>query len=176
MKKLILLIVVASLFSCKTKEIVRIQYTKDSTETVQLSGKIGQLENELYQKNQQLSEQRKENERLQSNTSVVIERYDTSRDTIRLKEKVFVNRTETSEKDSQFNKEMTEYLTSEIERVYEMNVELNRKVDLLESEKTEVKKTAKPKFQWGLILVGFFIGLAFYYYLNRLVAKIKISL
>ena len=54
-----------------------------------------------------------------------------------------------------------------------MNVELNKKVQLLEKENTELKDTkqSKPVFQWWLIVVGFVGGVVAYYYLGGLMGK-----
>lgn len=159
MYKLLYILILFSLFSCKPKEVIKVKYIRDSTDVTELTQKINNLENENLEYKNKLSEQTKINERLQANTNVTVERYDTDKPNTPVKEKVFINRTETSDKESEINKEMISVLTKENERIYNDNLILTKKVDFLEKERN---KEPKKKNKWWLFVAGFFTPIILY--------------
>lgn len=167
MRKLLFVLVLTGLFSCKTKEVIKTEYVQDSTAVTELVQKVQELENEKSEYLKKLDEQVAINELLQATTSVVVERYDTDKPDIPLKEKVFVNRSESSQKESRLNREETGVMSKEKERVHNENSLLKEKVDVLEKEKIKINKESKPKIQWWLILIGFLTGTLTYYYGSR---------
>ncbi|HNX89395.1 MAG TPA: hypothetical protein PKH58_09945, partial [Paludibacteraceae bacterium] len=70
--------------------------------------------------------------------------------------------------------ELITHYTSEITRVSDTNVELNKKVQFLEKENKEIKEksVSKPVFQWWLIVIGFIAGIVAYYYLGGVIGKV----
>ena len=198
MKKVILLLTLLLLFGCKTKYILteNTRNTKDSIENVQLNERIKVTEKELSdakiqikvneQKASELIERlnisETEKQQLRETFETIVKEY--NEQGVLIKES-YSKRTSELIKDisklEEQNKNLTgtintqteliSHYTSEITSVSDMNVELNKKVQMLEKENSELKavKTVKAKFQWWLLLVGFAGGLLFYYYFGKIV-------
>ena len=200
MKKLILLLILFTLFGCKTKHILveNIRNTKDSIENVELKQRIIVTDKQLQdlqiqikvneQKYGELIERlnisETEKQQLRETFETIVKEYNEQgvlikesyskrtseliRDISKLEEQ---NKTLTSTISTQT--ELISHYTSEITRVSDMNVELSKKVQLLEKENSELKdrKQSKPVFQWWLIVVGFAGGVVAYYYLGGIFGK-----
>lgn len=201
MKRLIFLILIFALFGCKTKHILveNIRNTKDSIENVELKQRIVVTDKQLQdlqiqikvneQKHGELIEQlnisETERQQLKETFETIVKEYNDQgvlikesyskrtseliRDISKLEEQ---NKTLTSTISTQT--ELITHYTNEVIRVLDMNVELNKKVQLLEKENTELKDTkqSKPVFQWWLIVVGFVGGVVAYYYLGGLMGRV----
>ena len=201
MKKIILLLAILILFGCKTKYILteNTRNTKDSVENVQLKQSIQSTEKELTDAKIQL----KVNEKLVSELAEKYNLSETEKQQLRetfetvvkeyneqgmLVKESYSKRTSELIKDisklEEQNKNLTgtintqteliSHYTSEITRVSDMNVELNKKVQLLEQENSDLKsvKKSKAKFAWWLLIIGFAGGVAFYYYFESIVGFI----
>ena len=201
MKKLIIFLVVFAIFGCKTKTVLveNIRNTKDSIENVELKQRIIVTDKQLQdlqiqikvneQKYGELIERlnisETEKQQLKETFETIVKEYNdhgvlikesyskrTSeliRDISKLEEQ---NKTLTSTISTQT--ELITHYTNEVIRVSDMNVELNKKVQLLEKENTELKDTkqSKPVFQWWLIVLGFVGGVVAYYYLGGLMGRV----
>ena len=200
MKKLIIFLVVFVLFGCKTKTVLveNVRNTKDSIENVELKQRIIVTDKQLQdlqiqikvneQKYGELIERlnisETEKQQLRETFETIVKEYNEQgvlikesyskrtseliRDISKLEEQ---NKTLTSTISTQT--ELITHYTNEVIRVSDMNVELNKKVQLLEKENTELKDTkqSKPVFQWWLIVAGFVGGVVAYYYLGGLMGK-----
>ena len=201
MKKVILLLTIMLLFGCKTKYILteNTRNTKDSIENVQLNERIKVTEKELSdakiqikvneQKASELIERlnisETEKQQLRETFETIVKEY--NEQGVLIKES-YSKRTSELIKDisklEDQNKnlsttintqtELITYYTTEITRVSDMNVELNKKVQLVEKENSDLKnvKQSKAKFPWWLLIIGFAGGLLFYYYIGRIISWI----
>lgn len=201
MKKLIIFLVVFLMVGCKTKTILveNVRNTRDSTENVELKQRITVSEKALYDARMELkiNEQKAselierlnisetEKQQLRETFETIVKEY--NEQGVLIKES-YSKRTSELIKDisklEEQNKNLTAtlstqtelitYYTTEIARVSDMNVVLNKKMQLLEKENSELKavKKVKAKFQWWLLLVGFAGGLLFYYCFGRIVSWI----
>ena len=199
MKKVILLLTLLLLFGCKTKYILteNTRNTKDSIENVQLNERIKTTEKELTDAKIQLKVNEKlvselaekynlsetEKQQLRETFETIVKEY--NEQGVLIKES-YSKRTSELIKDisklEDQNKnlsttintqtELITYYTTEITRVSDMNVELNKKVQLVEKENSDLKnvKQSKAKFAWWLLIIGFAGGLLFYYYISRIVS------
>lgn len=197
--KVILLLLLFT--SCKTKTILveNVRNTRDSTENVELKQRVTVSEKALYEARMELkiNEQKAselierlnvsetEKQQLRETFETIVKEYNEQgvlikesyskrtseliKDISKLEEQ---NKNLTSTNSTQT--ELITYYTTEIARMADMNVEMNKKMQLLEKENSELKltKTVKSKFQWWLILIGFAGGLLFYYYFGRIVSWI----
>ena len=200
MKRIILFFIVFAVFGCKTKTILveNIRNTRDSTENVELKQRITVSEKALYDARMELriNEQKAselierlnisetEKQQLRETFETIVKEY--NEQGILIKES-YSKRTSELIKDisklEEQNKnlsttiktqtELITYYTTEITRMADMNVEMNKKVQLLEKENTELKerKQSKPVFQWWLIIIGFVGGIVAYYYFGGLFGK-----
>ena len=200
MKKLIIFLIVFAVFGCKTKTVLveNIRNTKDSIENVELKQRIIVTDKQLQdlqiqikvneQKYGELIERlnisETEKQQLRETFETIVKEYNEQgvlikesyskrtseliRDISKLEEQ---NKTLTSTISTQT--ELISHYTSEITRVSDMNVELSKKVQLLEKENSELKdrKQSKPVFQWWLIVIGFAGGIVAYYYLGGIFGK-----
>ena len=198
MKKVILLLTLLLLFGCKTKYILteNTRNTKDSIENVQLNERIKVTEKELSdarikikvneQKATELIERlnisETEKQQLRETFETIVKEY--NEQGVLIKES-YSKRTSELIKDisklEEQNKNLTgtintqteliSHYTSEITRVSDMNVELNKKVQLVEKENSDLKnvKQSKAKFAWWLLIIGFAGGVAFYYYFEKII-------
>ena len=201
MKKLIVFLVVFTIFGCKTKTILveNARNTRDSTENVELKQRITVSEKALYDARMELkiNEQKAselierlnvsetEKQQLRETFETIVKEY--NEQGVLIKES-YSKRTSELIKDisklEEQNKNLTAtistqtelitYYTTEIARVSDMNVEMNKKMQLLEKENSELKavKKVKAQFQWWLLIIGFAGGLLFYYYFGRIVSWI----
>lgn len=201
MKKLILFILIFAMFGCKTKYILteNVRNTRDSVENVQLKQSIKTTEKELSDAKIQIKVNEKlvselaekynlsetEKQQLRETFETVVKEY--NEQGVLIKES-YSKRTSELIKDisklEEQNKNLTgtintqteliSHYTSEITRVSDMNVELNKKVQMLEKENTDLKsvKKSKAKFAWWLLIIGFAGGVAFYYYFESIVGFI----
>ena len=197
--KVMLLLVLFT--SCKTKTILveNVRNTRDSTENVELKQRITVSEKALYEARMELkiNEQKAselierlnisetEKQQLRETFETIVKEY--NEQGVLIKES-YSKRTSELIKDisklEEQNKNLTAtintqtelitYYTTEIARVSDMNVEMNKKMQLLEKENSELKavKKVKAQFQWWLLLIGFAGGLLFYYYFGRIVSWI----
>ena len=200
MKRIILFFIVFAVFGCKTKTVLveNIRNTKDSIENVELKQHIIVTDKQLQdlqiqikvneQKYGELIERlnisETEKQQLRETFETIVKEYNEQgvlikesyskrtseliRDISKLEEQ---NKTLTSTISTQT--ELISHYTSEITRVSDMNVELSKKVQLLEKENSELKdrKQSKPVFQWWLIVIGFAGGIVAYYYLGGIFGK-----
>ena len=201
MKRIILFFIVFAVFGCKTKTILveNVRNTRDSTENVELKQRITSSEKALYDARMELkiNEQKAselierlnisetEKQQLRETFETIVKEY--NEQGVLIKES-YSKRTSELIKDisklEEQNKNLTatistqteliNHYTSEITRVSDMNVEMNKKMQLLEKENSELKmqKQSKPVFQWWLIVVGFAGGIASYYYFGGLFGKV----
>ena len=202
MKRIIFLILIFAMFGCKTKYILteNVRNTSDSIENVQLKQRIKTTEKELTEANIQL----KVNEKLVSELAEKYNLSETEKQQLRetfetvvkeynnqgmLVKESYSKRTSELIKDisklEEQNKNLTgtintqteliSHYTSEITRVSDMNVELNKKVQMLEKENSDLKSTkqSKAKFAWWLLIIGFAGGLLFYFYIGKIFAFIR---
>lgn len=201
MKRLILLIVIFAMFGCKTKYILteNVRNTRDSVENVNLkqviTAKETTLQNALYQAKtaeqkaseliEKLNISESEKQLLKESFETVIKEYNDNG--VLIKES-YSKRTSELTKDlnriEQINRELQAtnssqseliaYYTSEITRVSDMNVELNKKVQMLEKENKEIKEksVSKPVFQWWLLVIGLVAGVAAGYYLGGVIGNV----
>ena len=200
MKRIILFFIVFAVFGCKTKTVLveNIRNTKDSIENVELKQRIIVTDKQLQdlqiqikvneQKYGELIERlnisETEKQQLRETFETIVKEYNEQgvlikesyskrtseliRDISKLEEQ---NKTLTSTISTQTD--LITHYTNEAIRVSDMNVELNRKVQLLEKENSELKdrKQSKPVFQWWLIVIGFAGGIVAYYYLGGIFGK-----
>ena len=200
MKRIILFFIVFSVFGCKTKTVLveNIRNTKDSIENVELKQRIIVTDKQLQdlqiqikvneQKYGELIERlnisETEKQQLRETFETIVKEYNEQgvlikesyskrtseliRDISKLEEQ---NKTLTSTISTQT--ELISHYTSEITRVSDMNVELSKKVQLLEKENSELKdrKQSKPVFQWWFLVIGFAGGIVAYHYLGGLFGK-----
>ena len=201
MKRIIFLILIFAFFGCKTKTILveNVRNTRDSTENVELKQRITVSEKALYDARMELkiNEQKAselierlnisetEKQQLRETFETIVKEY--NEQGVLIKES-YSKRTSELIKDisklEEQNKNLTatistqteliSHYTGEITRTSDMNVELNKKVQLLEKENTELKERnqSKPVFQWWLIVVGFAGGIVAYYYLGGLMGRV----
>lgn len=201
MKKLIIFLVVILMVGCKTKTILvgNTRNTRDSTENVELKQRVTVSEKALYEARMELkiNEQKAselierlnvsetEKQQLRETFETIVKEY--NEQGVLIKES-YSKRTSELIKDisklEEQNKnlsstistqtELITYYTTEIARMADMNVVLNKRMQLLEKENSELKltKTVKSKFQWWLLLVGFAGGLLFYFYIGKIFAFI----
>ena len=189
-----------AIFGCKTRTVLveNIRNTKDSIENVELKQRIIVTDKQLQdlqiqikvneQKYGELIERlnisETEKQQLRETFETIVKEYNEQgvlikesyskrtseliRDISKLEEQ---NKTLTSTISTQT--ELISHYTSEITRVSDMNVELSKKVQLLEKENSELKdrKQSKPVFQWWLIVIGFAGGIVAYYYLGGIFGK-----
>ena len=198
MKRIILFFVVFAVFGCKTKTILveNVRNTRDSMENVELKQRIIVSEKALYDARMELkiNEQKAselierlnisetEKQQLRETFETIVKEY--NEQGVLIKES-YSKRTSELIKDisklEEQNKNLTAtlntqtelitYYTTEIARVSDMNVEINKKIQLLENENSELKavKKVKAQFQWWLLIIGFAGGLLFYYYFGKIV-------
>ena len=166
MKRLILLIVIFAMFGCKTKYILteNVRNTRDSVENVNLkqviTAKETTLQNALYQAKtaeqkaseliEKLNISESEKQLLKESFETVIKEYNDNG--VLIKES-YSKRTSELTKDlnriEQINRELQAtnssqseliaYYTAEVKRTYDMNLELTKKVQLLEKENSDLK-------------------------------------
>lgn len=205
MKKLLFISLLILLVSCKTKTILteNVRNTKDSTENVQLKGTISEMEKvlqsalfqaktseqKMFEAIEKLSISEIEKQHLKESFETSIKEY--NENGVLVKE-TYSKRTSELQKDlsrsEQRNKELTEtvYFQADIisklqkESEYTSNqvVELTKITQLLEKENKELKSKNKSstKINIWLLAAGFLIGLIAYFYLNKLIQKIKIQI
>ena len=196
--KLLIILSIVFLTSCKTKYILteNVRNTRDSIENVQLNERIKVTEKELTDAKIQLKVNEKlvselaekynlsetEKQQLRETFETIVKEY--NEQGVLIKES-YSKRTSELIKDisklEEQNKNLTgtintqteliSHYTSENTRVSDMNVELNKKVQLLEKENSDLKsvKKSKAKFAWWLLIIGFAGGVAFYYYFESIV-------
>ena len=196
MKKTIALLIILLLFGCKTKYILteNVRNTRDSVENVQLKQSISEaettLQNALFQAKtaeqkvsdliEKLNVSESEKQLLKESFETVIKEYNDNG--VLIKES-YSKRTSELTKDinriEQINRELQStnnsqseliaYYTTEVKRTYDNNLELTKKVQLLEKENSDLKsvKQSKAKFAWWLFFVGLAAGIAVYYYFER---------
>lgn len=201
MKKTIVLLTIILLFGCKTKQILveNVRNTRDSIENVELRQRISISEKELNDARIQLkvNEQKAgelierlnvsetEKQQLRETFETIVKEYNNQG--VLIKES-YSKRTSELIKDisklEEQNKNLTatistqteliSHYTSEITRVSDMNVDMNKKVQTLEKENKEIKEksVSKPVFQWWLIVIGFAAGIVAYYYLGGVIGKL----
>lgn len=201
MKKTIVLLTIILLFGCKTKHILveNVRNTRDSIENVELRQKISISQKELNDAKIQLkvNEQKAgelierlnvsetEKQQLRETFETIVKEYNNQG--VLIKES-YSKRTSELIKDisklEEQNKNLTAtistqtelitHYTSEITRVSDTNVELNKKVQFLEKENKEIKEksVSKPVFQWWLIVIGFIAGIVAYYYLGGVIGNV----
>ena len=201
MKKTIVLLTILLLFGCKTKYILteNVRNTRDSVENVELKQVISEtnktLENALFQAKtseqkvadliEKLNVSESEKQLLKESFETVIKEYNDNG--VLIKES-YSKRTSELTKDinriEQINRELQAtnssqseliaYYTTEVKRTYDSNMELTKKVQLLEKENSDLKsvKQSKAKFAWWLLIIGFAGGVAFYYYFESIVGFI----
>ena len=200
MKRIILIIVVLIVFGCKTKTILveNIRNTRDSTENVELKQRVTVSEKALYDARMELkiNEQKAselierlnisetEKQQLRETFETIVKEY--NEQGVLIKES-YSKRTSELIKDisklEEQNKnlsttiktqtELITYYTTEITRMADMNVEMNKKIQVIEKENSDLKavKSVKAKFQWWLMLIGFVGGIVAYYYFGGLFGK-----
>lgn len=205
MKKLLFISLLILLVSCKTKTILteNIRNTKDSSENVQLKGTISEMdkvlqsalfqaktsEQKMFEAIEKLSISEIEKQHLKESFETSIKEY--NENGVLVKE-TYSKRTSELQKDlsrsEQRNKELTETvyfqadiiskLQKESERTSNQVVELTKITQLLEKENKELKSKNKSstKINIWLLAAGFLIGLIAYFYLNKLIQKIKIQI
>ena len=201
MKKIAVLLIVLAMFGCKTKYILteNVRNTRDSVENVQLKQSISKaettLQNALFQAKtseqkvsdliEKLNVSESEKQLLKESFETVIKEYNDNG--VLIKES-YSKRTSELTKDinriEQINRELQStnnsqseliaYYTTEVKRTYDNNLELTKKVQLLEKENSDLKsvKQSKAKFAWWLLIIGFAGGVAFYYYFESIVGFI----
>ena len=207
MKKTILLLIVILLFGCRTKTVLveNTRNTRDSIENVTLKKNVTSLENKLttaseqlqqtIQRNYTLIEQlnisESEKQNLKENIETTIREYNEQGKLIK---ETFTKKTSELQKDRdrqeaenrrltdslQYQSSYISYMTQEINRQYNENTELTKKLNFTENElkKYSQTNTAKPT-SWRLpiicLLIGLAAGIAGSLYLKRIfpVAAIK---
>lgn len=196
--KIVMVLILLLSVSCRTVYVENVRNTKDSVENVQLKEKLSVTEKFLLESNAQLELSKKEisklletinlseseKQLLNEKLTTIIEEYDQNG--------ILIKKTYT-EKVSELAKDLTkseqknkflenqlaesqsklETLQAELDSEIRQNTNLDSKVKVLTKENSELKTESKSQFQWWLILIGFFIGLAVYFYLDWLVRKIK---
>ena len=197
MKKLIIFLLLILFFGCKTKTnlVENVRNIRDSTENVELKQRIAVSEKALYDARMELkiNEQKAselierlnisetEKQQLRETFETIVKEY--NEHGVLIKES-YSKRTSELIKDisklEEQNKNLTATIntqtelisnyTSEITRISDMNVALNKRTQLLEKENSELKavKTVKAGFQWWLLLIGFACGLLFYFYMGKI--------
>ena len=196
--KLLIILSIVFLTSCKTKYILteNVRNTRDSVENVTLkqviTAKETTLQNALFQAKtseqkvadliEKLNVSESEKQLLKESFETVIKEYNdngvlikesyskrTSELTKDLNRIEQINRELQSTNNSQ--SELIAYYTTEVKRTYDINIELTKKVQLLEQENSDLKsvKQSKAKFAWWLLIIGFAVGVAFYYYFESIV-------
>ena len=201
MKRIILFFIVFAVFGCKTKTVLveNIRNTKDSIENVELKQHIIVTDKQLQdlqiqikvneQKYGELIERlnisETEKQQLRETFETIVKEYNEqgvlikesySKRTSELIKDISKLEDQNKNLSSTINTqtELITYYTTEIARMADMNVVLNKRMQLLEKENSELKavKTVKAKFQWWLLLVGFAGGLLFYFYIGKIFAFI----
>lgn len=169
------LLIAISLSSCKTKEIVSIKTIKeiDSTENIQLKQTLFKMESVNKNLTIQLNRIKQENERLQANTDITIKEYDIDKPNAPLRKEVIYKHTETSQRERKESESTITLLNAKLNKYKSENAELYKQIDLLKKENTDSKvlKEIKPKLQWWWLMIGFIVGLVFFYYLNSIIKK-----
>ncbi len=200
MKKLLFILIAISLFSCRTKEIVKIEYVRDSVEVERLTGELSEKVKEIsrLRTDIQTAERRFRDvvEQLQiteSEKQALIESYETTikeynTEGILIKETYSKRVTDFQKELNSFKsenkalkerlfheQEMNTVLQKETAKLTDQLVESNKKVELLEKEKAD-SKSVKTHFKWWmavlLFLFGGAAGFAVRHYFNHLKTKL----
>lgn len=198
MKKLIILLSLILLFGCKTKTVLveNIRNTKDSIENLQLKydikskefliseteTKLKLSENKIFNLIEQLKISENEKQNLKESFETTIKEYndrgiliketyskktsELQKDLTRSEEKI-----KTLQSENERNISLLENLKSEYNFEVNENIEINKKLEFLEKEYKELQKTktVSAKFQWWLLLIGLFAGMALFYYFTPVV-------
>ena len=200
MKKTIVLLTIILFFGCRTKTVLteNIRNTRDSVENVTLKTNITTLEKQLltiteqlqqtvsrnYTLIEQLDISEREKQSLKENIETTIREYNEQgkliKETYTKKTSELLKDKDRQEKENkkltdslQYKNTYISFLTSEVNRKINENVELTRKLNFAETEIIKQKQTTTPK-QNGLkyLVFGFMIGLvagiAGILYMNRL--------
>lgn len=175
MKKiLIVILLIFTFFSCKTKEIIseKVVTVKDSTEVVNLKQQFSESEIARFDLSVQLKESRKEIERLQSNISYSVREYDTDKPNVPLRKETLYNQATTSENNVVVDMERETLLKREITSLKSERIELNKTVSLLEKEKIDLHSQLETKsgLQWKLVgIIGLLLLWIFRKAIGRLI-------
>lgn len=178
--KIAVLLILLFFTSCRTKEVIKTEYVRDSVEVAKLTAKLSEREQTILSLESKIKESTEqfrdavnrlevsENEKqfLKESFETTIKEYD---DHGRLVKETYSRRVtdfvkelnsykaENSElKESLFNeKEMNIVLQKENNRLTDALIESNKKVEFLESVKTKTKTTQKPAWWlWISILLN----------------------
>lgn len=201
MKKYFLMLSIILFFGCKTKQIAveNLRNTKDSVENITLKNNVHALENQLLNINEQLQQtvsknytlieqldiSENEKQSLKENIETTIREYNEQgkliKETYTRKTSELLKDKDRQEKENrkltdslQYKNNYISFLSSEINKTYNKNVELSKKVQTAEKANSDLKitKTTSTKFQWLLIVVGFAGGVVAYNYLGGLIGKV----
>ena len=200
MKKTIVLLAIILLFGCRTKTILteNIRNTRDSVENVTLKSNITTLEKQLLSITEQLQQtvarnytlieqldiSETEKQSLKENIETTIREYNEQgklvKETYTRKTSELLKDKDRQEKE---NRKLTDslnykntyisFLTTEVNRTYNENVELTKKLNIAEKVIKEFQQTTTPKptgFRYLIIglLVGLVAGIAGSIYLKRI--------
>lgn len=198
-KKIIFpVLVILLLASCRTKEVVKYEYLKDSTEIVLLKSKLFEQESEISSLTSEIrsSEQKFKNiveqlqitetekQLLKETFETTVKEYDTEGRLIKetyskritdfIKEiNSFKEENRVLKEDLYNTQEMNTVLQREYNRVADSVSESNKKVAFLEQEleARSTKREVKSSVIWWLcMLIGFSVGVTAYHYLGELVS------
>ena len=188
MKKTIVLLAIILLFGCRTKTILteNIRNTRDSVENVTLKSNVTSLEKQLLSINEQLQQtisrnytlieqldiSETEKQSLKENIETTIREYNEQgklvKETYTRKTSELLKDKDRQEKE---NRKLTDslnykntyisFLTTEVNRTYNENVELTRKLNFTETELKKIKQaTTTTPTGWKYLGIGLLIGLA----------------
>jgi len=188
MKKTIVLLTIILLFGCRTKTVLteNIRNTRDSIENITLKSDIKALESKLttiseqlqqtvvrnYTLIEQLDISESEKQSLKENIETTIREYNeqgkliketyTKKTSELLKDKDRQQKENNKLTDSlQYKNTYISFLTSEVNRTYNENVELTRKLNFTETELKKIKQaTTTTPTGWKYLGIGLLIGLA----------------
>lgn len=188
MKKTIVLLTIILLFGCRTKTVLteNIRNTRDSIENITLKSDIKTLESKLttiseqlqqtvvrnYTLIEQLDISESEKQSLKENIETTIREYNeqgkliketyTKKTSELLKDKDRREKEYKKLSDSlQYKNTYISFLTSEVNRTYNENVELTRKLNFTETELKKIKQaTTTTPTGWKYLGIGLLIGLA----------------
>ena len=187
MKKTIVLLAIILLFGCRTKTILteNIRNTRDSVENVTLKSNVTSLEKQLLSINEQLQQtisrnytlieqldiSETEKQSLKENIETTIREYNEQgklvKETYTRKTSELLKDKDRQEKE---NRKLTDslnykntyisFLTTEVNRTYNENVELTKKLNIAEKVIKELQQTTTPK-PTGLryLIIGLLVGL-----------------
>lgn len=188
MKKTIVLLAIILLFGCRTKTVLteNIRNTRDSVENITLKSNIKTLESKLTTITEQLQQtvvrnftlieqldiSETEKQSLKENIETTIREYNEQgkliKETYTRKTSELLKDKDRREKEykklsdsMQYKNTYISFLTSEINRSYNENVELTKKLNITEKELKDIKqKTTTTPTGWRYLVIGILIGLA----------------